>query len=73
MYLLKSLMCFLCLSETYLESSTVFDDANLEIPGYILVKADTLRTQKRRCLLILQKFSAIRIPRYSLLTRMRKF
>ena len=29
-----------CLSETYLNSSFTFDDDNLDIPGYIMVRAD---------------------------------
>ena len=30
----------ICLSETYLDSSILHDDGNLEIPGYNLVRSD---------------------------------
>ena len=31
---------FICISETYLHSSTPSDDINLEISGYTLIRAD---------------------------------
>ena len=36
-----------CLSETYLNSSFPFDDDNLDIPGYIMVRADHPANSKR--------------------------
>ena len=36
-----------CLSETYLNSSFPFDDDNLNIPGYTMVRADHLADSKR--------------------------
>ena len=36
-----------CLSETYLESDFPFDDDNLGIPGYIMVRADHPANSKR--------------------------
>ena len=37
----------ICLSETYLDSSTVLDDDSLEIPGYNLVRCDHSTNTKR--------------------------
>ena len=37
----------ICLSETYLDSSTVLGDDSLEIPGYILVRCDHSTNTKR--------------------------
>ena len=37
----------ICLSETYLDSSILSDDKNLEIPGYDLIWADHLPNSKR--------------------------
>ena len=36
-----------CLSETYLNSGFPFDDDNLDIPGYIMVRADHPANSKR--------------------------
>ena len=36
-----------CLSETYLNSSFPFDDGNLDIPGYIMIRADHPANSKR--------------------------
>ena len=36
-----------CLSETYLNSSFPFDDDNLYIPGYIMIRADHPANSKR--------------------------
>ena len=36
-----------CLSETYLNSSFPFDDGNLGIPSYIMVRADHPANSKR--------------------------
>ena len=38
---------FICLSETYLDSSIPSDDNNLEIPGYDLIRADHPSNSKR--------------------------
>ena len=37
----------ICLSETYSDSSIPFDDENLELPGYNLVRADNPTNTKR--------------------------
>ena len=37
----------LCLSETYLNSSFPLDDGNLDIPGYVMVRADDPGNSKR--------------------------
>ena len=37
----------ICLSETYLDSSILHDDSNLEIPGYNLVRSDHPSNKKR--------------------------
>ena len=37
----------ICLSETYLNSSIPYDDDNLEIPGYNLIRADHPSENKR--------------------------
>ena len=37
----------ICLSETYLDSSILSDDGNLEFPGYNLVRADNPTNIKR--------------------------
>ena len=37
----------ICLSETYLDSDTSHDDANLEIVGYLLIRADHPSNTKR--------------------------
>ena len=37
----------ICLSETYLDSSTVLGDDSLEIPGYVLVRCDHSTNTKR--------------------------
>ena len=36
-----------CLSETYLNSSFPFDDDNLDIPGYIMIRVDHPANSKR--------------------------
>ena len=36
-----------CLSETYLNHNTFFDDSNLQIPGYELIRVDQPSYQKR--------------------------
>ena len=36
-----------CLSETYLNHNTFFDDSNLQIPGYELIRVDQPSNQKR--------------------------
>ena len=38
---------FICLSETYLDSSTPLNDNSLQIDGYNLVQADHPNTEKR--------------------------
>ena len=38
----------ICISETYLDSSTPSDDNNLQIYGYTLVRSDHLTNNKRR-------------------------
>ena len=37
----------ICISETYLDSSPPFDDNNLEISGYTLVRSDHLSNNKK--------------------------
>ena len=37
----------ICLSETYLDSSILSNDGNLEVPGYTLVRADNPNNTKR--------------------------
>ena len=37
---------FICLSETYVDSSTHFNDNSFQIEGYILVRADYLNDVK---------------------------
>ena len=37
----------ICLSETYLDLSISSNDGKLEVPGYILVRADNLNNIKR--------------------------
>ena len=37
----------ICLSGTYLDSSILSNDGNLEVPGYTLVRADNLNNTKR--------------------------
>ena len=37
----------ICISKTYLDSSTASDDNNLEIPGYTLVRSDYPSNNKR--------------------------
>ena len=36
-----------CISETYLDSTTVLDDKNLEIAGYNILRADHASNSKR--------------------------
>ena len=36
-----------CISETYLDSSTAYDDGNLEIAGYNLIRSDHPSNKKR--------------------------
>ena len=45
----------ICLSETYLDSSILDDDSNLEIPGYYLVRSDHPSNIKRRGVCIYSK------------------
>lgn len=37
----------ICLLETYFDSNILFDDSNLEIPGYNLVSSDHPSNRKR--------------------------
>ena len=46
----------ICISETYLDSSTPSDDNNLEISGYTLVRSDHLSNNKRDGVCIYYKF-----------------
>ena len=43
-----------CLSETYLNSSFPFDDDNLDIPGYIMVRADHQANSEREGVCIIK-------------------
>ena len=45
----------ICISETYLDSSTPFDDNNLEISGYTLVCPDHLANKKEGVFLFYTK------------------
>ena len=45
----------ICLSKTYLNSSIPYDDDNLEIPGYNLIRADHLSKDKRNGICIYYK------------------
>ena len=36
-----------CISKTYLDSSTAYDDSNLEIAGYNLIRSDHPSNKKR--------------------------
>ena len=45
----------ICLSETYLNHDTLFDDENLRIPGYELIRFDYPRIKKRRGIYIYHK------------------
>ena len=52
----------ICISETYFDSSTSFEDNNLEISGYILVHSDHPSNNKRGGVCIYYKsFSPFRI------------
>ena len=45
----------ICISETYLDSSTPSDDSNFEISGYTLVRSDHPSNNKRGGVHLLQK------------------
>ena len=52
----------ICISETYLDSSSPSDDSNLEISGYTLVRSDHPSNNKRRGVCIYYKrFLPLRI------------
>ena len=57
---------FICISETYLDSNTSDDDANLKIAGYNLIGADHPCNTKW-CLYLLQTLTCFKIIKYSLL------
>ena len=46
-YLAVHKFYIVCLSETYLNSSFPFDDDNLDIPGYIMIRVDHPANSKR--------------------------
>ena len=45
-YLAAQKFDVVCISVTYLSSSALFDDGNLDIPGYIMVRADHMANMK---------------------------
>ena len=47
-YIAIHMFDIICISETYLDSSTPSDDNNLQIYGYTLVRSDHLTNNKRR-------------------------
>ena len=49
-----------CLSETYLDSSNLFDDDNFNLPGYDIVRADHPSNTKRWCLYHFEKPSSFK-------------
>ena len=57
-----------CLSETYLNQDTLFDDDNLRIPGYELISVDHPSNQKRGGICIYHKdFFPIKVNNVSYL------
>ena len=56
----------ICLWETYLKSSLLHDDSNLEIPGYNLVHFDLLSNKKRGGVCIYYKLFAFKNHQYQL-------
>ena len=59
----------LCLSDTYLDSSTSSNDNNLTIPGYDLYRADHSSHVKRGEFVSTIKFSSVESNRHSISTR----
>ena len=58
----------ICLSETYLNQDTLFDDDNLRIPGYELISVDHPSNQKRGGICIYHKdFFPIKVNNVSYL------
>ena len=53
----------ICLSETYLDSDTSHEDANLEIVSYTVIRADHPSNTKRPRLSLLQKLAGKEINR----------
>ena len=52
----------ICISETYLDSSTLHDDNNLEIPGYNFIRSDHPSNNERGGICIVYKhFLPLRI------------
>ena len=62
----------ICLSETYIDSDTSHEDANLELVGYTLIRADHPSDTIRGCLSLLQKFAHFPTINYSVLGGMHK-
>ena len=71
-YLSKHKFDVICISETYLDSDISHEDANQEIIGYTLIRADHAANTKRGANL-LQKFSPLPIVKCSVLGGMQKF
>ena len=60
-----------CISETYLDSSTAYNDGNLEMAGYNLIRSDLPSNKKRSGVSIYYKNSLpLKRFEYSLLTGM---
>ena len=64
----------ICLSKTYLDSSTILGDDNLEIPGYSLVRCDySSNTKCGRCFCLLQIVSLFKSFKYETFARVFKY